>query len=212
MHEARHQHAKPWLCGLVLLLFAASPAPPGGPGARELERAEARARVEREMLRALVRQHRRAADESWRDRLVDAIHDEATIAGVDPLLVGAIVARESSFRSLAVSRAGAVGLMQLRPWVARDLARRTELEWREGETLWQPESNVRLGVSYYRELVRRFGGDSKLALAAYHRGPTRLARELRAGSFAESRYAQSVLALYRELDTRRERLLGRGRG
>ena len=210
MYEARRPRPTPWLCSLVLVLFAAPPAPRGGPGPRELLRAEARAHVEREMLRALVREHRRVADDSWRDHLVEVIHREATRAGVDPLLVAAIVARESSFRSLVVSRAGAVGLMQLRPFVARDLALRTELEWREGETLKRPESNVRLGIDYYREMMQRFDGDPHLALAAYHRGPSRLKRELRRGSFVGSGYARGVLELYGELDARRRSLLGEG--
>jgi len=200
-------------CGLALVLGAIASVPLGSSAASDSWRAiaadEERDRVDIEMLHGLVFEHCRLADASWRNRLVEAIHQESKSAGVDPLLVGAIVARESSFRTLVVSRSGAVGLMQLRPFVARDLARRTELEWREGETLRRPESNVRLGVTYYRELMQRFGGDASLALAAYHRGPTRVARELRQGVFAGSGYARRVLGLYGELDARRNRRLAR---
>jgi soluble lytic murein transglycosylase len=207
------RRSKHRLCGLVLLLGSVASAPLGGSAVSESSRAraaiEARERVELEMLHVLVREHCRSADPSWRRHLVEVIHRESTAAGVDPLLVAAIVARESSFRSRVVSRAGAVGLMQLRPFVARDVARRVELEWREHETLRRPESNVRLGVTYYRELVDRFEGDPRLALAAYHRGPTRVERELRRGAFAGSGYASRVLELYGELDAlRRGRLSG----
>jgi len=170
---------------------------------------EAFARVEREMLRDLVLEHRRSAPLESREHLARVIQQEATSAGVDPLLVAAIVARESSFRSHAVSRVGAVGLMQLRPFVARDLAQRANLDWREGETLRRPRANVRLGVAYYRELIERFDGDASLALAAYHRGPTRVAGELKRGEFAGSRYARGVLELYGELDARRRSLLAK---
>jgi len=199
-------------CVMALVLGATASVPPGSSVAsdsmRAIAAAQARERVELEMLRGLVLDHCRSAEASWRDHLVEVIHDEAKSAGVDPLLVAAIVARESSFRTRVVSRSGAVGLMQLRPFVARDLARRQALEWREGETLRRPESNVRLGVTYYRELVQRFDGDPLLALAAYHRGPTRVARELRDGVFTGSGYANRVLRLYGELDARRSRRLG----
>ena len=203
------------LCGLALLLGAMASAPPGSPAlddaARDARATEARERVEIEVLHGLVGEYCGSADPTWRSHLVEVIHREATTAGIDPLLVAAIVARESSFRARVVSRAGAVGLMQLRPFVARDVARRVQLEWRDDETLRRPESNVRLGVTYYRELVQRFDGDPHLALAAYHRGPTRLERELRSGAFGGSGYASRVLRLYGELDAgRRDRLAPRG--
>ena len=65
---------------------------------------------------------------------------------------------ESSFRPGAVSEAGAVGLMQLRPFVAQDVAERNDLLWSGEITLVEPNQNVRLGVRYYRELVDRFQG------------------------------------------------------
>jgi soluble lytic murein transglycosylase-like protein len=206
------RQTKPWLCSLALVLITGPAAQLGTQGSRRSPQAieaAAREQVELALLRSLVHEHRRSADESWRERLVEVIHRESTVAGVDPLFVAAIVASESSFRSAVVSRAGAVGLMQLRPFVARDLALRSDLEWREGETLRHPESNVRLGVSYFSELVRRFDGDPSLALAAYHRGPTRLERELRGGVYSGSRYARRVLELYDELDARRRGLLER---
>jgi soluble lytic murein transglycosylase-like protein len=202
----------PWLASLALVVWGAAVAPLGGPVAGDdptrLVTREVLALVEREMLRDLVLEHRRAAPLASREHVVQVIQQEASSAGVDPLLVAAIVARESSFRSHAVSSAGAVGLMQLRPFVARDVALRTNLSWREGETLQRPRANVRLGVAYYLELVERFDGDVRLALAAYHRGPTRVAGELRRGEFTGSRYAGRVLELYRELDARRRGRLG----
>jgi soluble lytic murein transglycosylase len=165
--------------------------------------------VDRQAILALVDEHRRDADASWRVQVSDAIYDEAMNAGVDPLLVAAIVARESSFRSRVVSHAGAVGLMQLRPFVARELAKQSNLEWQGSETLHRDELNVRLGVTYYRELVDRFDGDAVLALAAYHRGPTRLQRQLDRGTFSGSRYATRVLELYATLSAGRAEFLTR---
>jgi len=163
--------------------------------------------VDRQAILALIDEHRADTDTEWRVQVSDAIYDEAMAAGIDPLLVAAIVARESSFRIRVVSHAGAVGLMQLRPFVAKDLARQNDLEWHGRETLHHPELNVRLGASYYRQLVHRFDGDAQLALAAYHRGPTRLRRQLEHGTFTGSRYASRVMELYETLSAGRSDLL-----
>lgn len=165
--------------------------------------------VDRQAILALVDEHRRDADATWREQVCDAIYDESIAAGIDPLLVAAIVARESSFRSRVVSHAGAVGLMQLRPFVARAVAKQYDLEWQGNDTLHRDELNVRLGVAYYRELVERFDGDAVLALAAYHRGPTRLQRQLERGTFSGSRYATRVLELYATLSAGRAEFLTR---
>jgi soluble lytic murein transglycosylase len=165
--------------------------------------------IDRQTILALVHEHRGDTDAEWRRQVSDAIYEEAMGVGIDPLLVAAIVARESSFRNRVVSHAGAVGLMQLRPFVARELARQNDMEWQGRETLHCPELNVKLGASYYRELIQRFEGDALLALAAYHRGPTRLRRQLDRGTFSGSRYAQRVLELYEALSAGRDELLFR---
>lgn len=165
--------------------------------------------VDRQAIRTLIDEHRGDTDAPWRVHVSDAIYDEAMAVGIDPLLVAAIVARESSFRNRVVSHAGAVGLMQLRPFVARDLAQQNDLEWQGRETLHTAELNVRLGAAYYRELIQRFDGDALLALAAYHRGPTRLRRQLDRGTFSGSRYARRVLELYEALSEGRSDLLVR---
>jgi soluble lytic murein transglycosylase len=150
----------------------------------------------------LARQHRSALDPERLFVLAETIDREAATAGVDPLLVAAIVATESSFRTRVVSHAGAVGLMQLRPWVARDVARRSDLEWNGFDTLTHPENNVRLGIRYYGELVERFDGDERLALIAYNRGPTRVTRQMSRNGYLPSRYADRVLGLYEDLSAR----------
>ena len=158
---------------------------------------------QREVILDLVARHRRGASDAWRQRLADAIYAESTEAEVDPLMVASIVAKESSFKSQVVSHAGAVGLMQLRPFVARDVARRSRIEWRGIETLHSPEMNVRLGILYYKELIDRFDGDHTVALTAYNQGPTRVSRNLRQGTYAGSAYAERILGLYASIRDRR---------
>ena len=162
---------------------------------------EARINLDTARVLDIVREHRRTASDVWRKTLADAIVAEALAEDLDPLFVAAIVARESSFKTRIVSHAGAVGLMQLRPWVARDMALRSDMAWDGVQTLHDPQLNVRLGVRYYKELFDRFG-DEGTALTAYCYGPTRVAVQLRAGTFEGSRYASEILALH-------ERLTGR---
>jgi len=176
----------------------------GGAAARA--DADATPDIERNIILDTVRRYRPTADDSWRVVLAETVHREAAAAGMDPLLIAAMVAKESSFQSRVVSRAGAIGLMQMRPWVARDVATRrgeASVEWLGVETLHRPDSNLRLGILYYQELIGRFDGNLTTALAAYNRGPTRVRRELRQGSFSSNGYAESVLGLYRELDALR---------
>lgn len=150
----------------------------------------------RDTILALVQEHRRGMTDVRHRALADAIYLESLAANIDPLMVASIVARESSFKSGAVSHAGAVGLMQLRPFVARDVALRADVEWRGLDTLNDPEMNLRLGILYYKQLVERFDGDERKALTAYNFGPTRVSRSLQRGEYRGSSYADTIIELY----------------
>jgi soluble lytic murein transglycosylase len=154
----------------------------------------------RSAILALAEKHRTYGDRERLRQLADTIYHESRAEALDPLLVAAIISMESSFRPAVVSDAGAVGLMQLRPFVAQDVAERHDLLWSGEITLVEPNQNVRLGVRYYRELVDRFQGDERLALIAYNRGPTRLRSQMRNSNGAvASSYAENVLRLYQQL-------------
>jgi soluble lytic murein transglycosylase-like protein/rubrerythrin len=110
-------------------------------------------------------------------RLARAILAEAELAGLDPLLVLALIHVESSFDPLAVSSAGAVGLMQLvGPTLRRELAR-SGLGARDPH---DPVTNVQAGVRYLRRLLDAFG-HMDVALMAYNAGPNRIRGHLRRG-------------------------------
>jgi len=205
---------KPLWGSVVLGLFLlASPAGSRAPQPGETpDGSTVQAEVESEAILDLVRRHRRNDSECWQRHLTEVIRIEARAADVDPLLVASIIARESSFNRRAESRVGALGLMQVRPFVGRDVAERRDVSWRGSETLVVPRLNVRLGALYFRELVTRFDGDPQLALAAYHRGPTRLSRQIREGSFEDSRYVRQVMDLFDRLDDERREQLGRRQG
>jgi len=95
-------------------------------------------------------------------------------ASVPPALVFGLVRQESVFTTDIRSRAGAVGLMQVMPATGRQIHRREGHGARPD--LRDPAVNVRLGVTYLRQMLDLFGGDRVLALAAYNAGPARARR------------------------------------
>jgi soluble lytic murein transglycosylase len=107
----------------------------------------------------------------------DIFEQSAATHQLTPGELVAIARRESALYPRAVSPVGAVGLMQLMPATARQVARRTGVAYRRGR-LFQPEYNVDLGAHYYAQLRARFDGLRPLALAAYNAGPHRVDRWL----------------------------------
>ena len=98
------------------------------------------------------------------------LYKNAGIYKVDPLLVAAIIKCESTFNPLAVSSAGAVGLMQLMPETAAELALEKKIDYVNSEELYKPEINIEIGFYYIQKLRKRYKGSLVLALAAYNAG------------------------------------------
>jgi soluble lytic murein transglycosylase len=92
----------------------------------------------------------------------ELIEREARRNRLDPFLVAGLIRQESRFESTAVSYAGALGLMQLMPRTARDLARMGRLS---RNRILDPDLNVRLGTRFLRQLLDRFDGDLEKAVA-----------------------------------------------
>ena len=102
--------------------------------------------------------------------LAAAIDAAAAEGRVDPALLRGVVAAESGGRATARSGAGAVGLTQLLPSTAAEVARAAGLDPATVD-LEDPATNLRLGARYLRRMLDLFGGDEALALAAYNAGP-----------------------------------------
>lgn len=120
---------------------------------------------------------------------IDAAIDMAAARhNVDPNLVRAVVKVESNFNPNAVSRKGAMGLMQLMPSTARQLKVRNPFD---------PEQNVDAGVRHLKQLLESYGGDVKLTLAAYNAGAGAVARSAGIPRFAETQnYVRRITNLY----------------
>ena len=97
--------------------------------------------------------------------------------GLDPFLVTALMAQESTFTAEIRSSANARGLMQLMPSTGRLYARKLGMRSFSTASLLQPETNIRLGTQYFKDLVDRFGG-VHYALAGYNAGERRVEKWL----------------------------------
>jgi soluble lytic murein transglycosylase-like protein len=114
------------------------------------------------------------------------VNEAAQRHGVDPALVAGVIEAESGFNARAVSPAGAQGLMQLMPGTARGLGVADSLD---------PTQNVMGGAKLLRQLLDRYKGDTRLALAAYNAGPGAVDKHGGVPPYAETqRYVPKVLA------------------
>jgi soluble lytic murein transglycosylase-like protein len=123
----------------------------------------------------------------------DALIDRAAIADtVQAALVRAVIVVESGFNPKAVSKKGAVGLMQLQAATAKRYGVKNRFD---------PDQNVRAGVHYLRDLLARYDSNIELALAAYNAGEDAVERYgRRIPPFPETlNYVPSVMAVYQKL-------------
>lgn len=117
-----------------------------------------------------------------------AIEQAAARHNVDPNLVRAVVKVESNFNPNAVSRKGAMGLMQLMPSTARQL---------KVNNPFDPAQNVDAGVRQLKHLLDNYGGNVKLTLAAYNAGAGAVAKSSGVPHYAETQnYVRRITNLY----------------
>ena len=117
-----------------------------------------------------------------------SIYDIAVAEGIDPQVAYSLVNVESEFYNKAVSPVGALGLTQVMPATGRMMQ-----PGLERADLFDPETNLRLGFRFLRELLARYNGDLDLALHAYNRGPTIVDKILKTGGDPANGYADAVL-------------------
>ncbi len=134
---------------------------------------------------------------------------EARRHGFDPALVLAVIQVESGGYNLALSHVGAMGLMQLLPATAEELANRLNLDWRGPDSLFDPVLNIQLGTAYIKHLSDRYG-DVSTALAAYNWGPGRIDRRIRKGANLPSTYIERVMKAFDVASSRRQTPTSRG--
>lgn len=151
-------------------------------------------------LRAAVASEARHLGAGLRDTITRAVARASHEQGIPAFLLVALIAQESGFDPSA-ENAGALGLMQLRPFVAKDYAARRGIAWRGEASLHDPAHNVQLASGYLGELVARFES-LDLALAAYNKGPEAVKRDLRNDRIPRQQFVDDVMRRYERYQSR----------
>jgi soluble lytic murein transglycosylase-like protein len=120
----------------------------------------------------------------------EAVLKACTIYEVDEALVRAVIEVESDYNRYAVSWAGARGLMQLMPETMKFLGVKNP---------WDPEQNIQAGTRYLKGLLKKFSGDTRLALAAYNAGPNNVLKYGDVPPYEQTvNYVRKVMTRYRD--------------
>jgi soluble lytic murein transglycosylase len=121
------------------------------------------------------------------------VYQESKGCRIDYRLILAVMKVESNFRHRAVSRKGAVGLLQIRPFVGKSVAKNIGMEWKGKDQLSEPAKNIRIGVYHLAGLIKDFTSLPS-ALNAYNRGAKRT-RSVQKEKHS-ARYAGAVMEEY----------------
>lgn len=120
--------------------------------------------------------------------LAAEIHQAAVANRISPHVAFGLVRAESSFRPRVVSPVGAIGLTQVMPATARGVEPGTSRA-----DLMEPGTNLRIGFKYLRQLIDDYGGNERLALTAFNRGPGTVNKLLKRGRNPDNGYADKVI-------------------
>jgi soluble lytic murein transglycosylase len=102
------------------------------------------------------------------------IESEAKKYNLDPLLIRGLIRQESAYSLRAVSTSNAMGLMQMIPPTAEEIARKLKMKVHIPDDMYRPEINVPMGTFYVSDMLNQFSQNVPMALGAYNAGPVRL--------------------------------------
>jgi soluble lytic murein transglycosylase len=175
------------LCG-TLLIYPALPA------STEEEEESPKDAVVQQIVHFIKGKNVRLHDETL-VRMANTVYEESQLHELDYRLVLAVIKVESNFRHDAVSNRGARGLMQIKPSLAKYIAKDAGISYSGRECLSEPENNIRLGVYHLSRLMEDFK-DMAIALHAYNTGPAKLKGKVSKDKEPKSRFAKHVLNEY----------------
>lgn len=147
-------------------------------------------------------------------KLVQTIITESKQFEFDPVFILAVIQTESSFNPRRVGSSGEIGLMQVLPTTAEWIARKYDIPWKGPQSLYDPSTNVRIGIRYFALLREQFDGRAYHYLPAYNMGAKNMRRIERKlgnvdghGHLQKRQYAVRVMknymAIYQELASER---------
>lgn len=123
------------------------------------------------------------------------VYQESVKYDIDYRLVLALMKVESNFKHNAVSRKGAMGLLQVKPSTGETVARDIGMEWKGPSQLHEPDNNIKIGVHYFAQLLKFFETVPS-ALQAYNKGSARVKGEAARPTAQNARFTSAVLKEY----------------
>jgi soluble lytic murein transglycosylase-like protein len=129
------------------------------------------------------------------DDIAASVYRASSRYNVPPEMILAVIRIESAFDVNAQSNKGAVGLMQILPSTAQEVAQELRMDWRGEDLLRDPSANIEIGTYYLTKLIGQFN-DLSVALAAYNHGPGRIAELEEAKASLPMDYSEKVLGYY----------------
>lgn len=135
-------------------------------------------------------------------KIASIINSESEKYDIDPYLILSVIQIESRFSPKAVSHKGARGLMQLMPTTGRYVANKYDLPLKNTRSLFDPVTNIRLGVAYLSYLENMYG-NMDYALFAYNHGPKKTRHIKKTFSKSKPYYVKAVMNFKEFLETER---------
>ncbi len=129
------------------------------------------------------------------EHIAASVHAASSKFQLPPEMILAVIRIESAFDVNALSNKGAVGLMQILPSTAQEIAQELRMEWRGEDLLRDPSANIQMGAYYLTKMIGQFN-DLAVALTAYNHGPGRIADMNAAKVGLPMDYAEKVLSYY----------------
>jgi soluble lytic murein transglycosylase len=113
---------------------------------------------------------------SWLPQMTSELIEECQKRDMDPIFVLAIIQTESQFNTYAKGTSGELGLMQILPQTAEWIAKKYGLPWRGKNSLYDPITNIKVGITYFAHLRSQFESRAHHYVPAYNMGPKNLRR------------------------------------
>lgn len=145
-------------------------------------------------------------EERWQSRvaeITEILITESHNQELDPIFVLAVIQTESNFNTDARGDAGEIGLMQILPKTGEWIAKRNKIPWKGPSSLYDPVTNIRIGIAYFAHLREEFSSRAYHYLPAYNMGPKNMRRVSRTigsiskdGRIIKRDYAMRVMKNY----------------
>jgi soluble lytic murein transglycosylase len=138
-----------------------------------------------------------ASDEKLKT-IANSVYEESQKYDFDYRLILAVMKVESNFKSEAISRKGARGLLQVKPSLAKYIARDTGIQFEKITTLHEPEKNIQIGVNYLSKLMDLFENMTS-ALHAYNVGPSKVKKVGTENEAPKTPFTKKVMNEYQQI-------------